>query len=113
MAKAGEDQVNRLLCDVRKAIEENRSSLVSREKNMATLAHFGWRLSEVKEELSNLTYSNYVSGPEIDRAEPKSDNLWIFKSYIDRTPIYIKLKVKYQTDSRVVIISFHISDHWQ
>ena len=68
---------------------------------MATLAHFGWRLSEVKEELSNLTYSNYVSGPEIDRAEPKSDNLWIFKSYIDRTPIYIKLKVKYQTDSRV------------
>lgn len=102
--------VEKTLSDMKNALKQNKVSFVPRNKNMATLAALGFLVSDVKDELMDLSYSDYISGPEEDRDRPNSDCLWIFKRRINGQVIYIKYKVEYQTDGKVKVISFHFDE---
>ena len=101
-------EVAQFLSDMKKAVNAGKISFIPRKKNMFTLAKLGLTMKDVKDELINLSYANYVSGPETDYDCPASDCFWIFKTMIDSSCIYIKVKVLYQTDGGVKIVSFHI-----
>jgi len=102
------EQIEKILSDLQHAIREKKIIPVPRKVNMDTLARLGMMWSDAIAELQSLSYSNYDSGPLIDRDRPFSDPLWIFKKPIHGKVIYIKLKIEYQSDGFVKIISFHI-----
>ena len=83
---------------------------INRKKNLDTLAQLGILWSDAITEIYKLTSADYNSGPEIDRDRPSSDNFWIFKKHIYGDAIYIKIKVEYQENGDVRIVSFHIDN---
>lgn len=85
-------------------------TVVKRQKNMDTLSALGILPSDVQDALFDLTFSDYVKGPEVDYDYPFSDRLWIFKRCISGYVIYIKFKVEYKADGEVRVISFHVDD---
>ncbi len=104
------DVVDAFLNDMRAAIKAGRYAFIPRRKNLQTLAAHGLLLADVLDELMHLTFANYISGPETDRDRPSSDPFWIFKSSIEGERIYIKVKIEYQTDKGVKIVSFHMDE---
>ena len=75
---------------------------------MNTLAQLGLTWDDAKAEIYGLTAADYVSGPETDRDYPSSDKFWKFKKVVSNCLIYIKLKVEYQKNGDVRVVSFHI-----
>ena len=102
--------VEKVLNDMRDALQHEKFSFVRRIKNMDTLSALGILISDVRDELLDLSFSDYISGPEVDYDLPKSDRLWIFKRNVSGQVIYIKFKVEYQTDGKVKVISFHFDE---
>lgn len=102
--------VERVLRDMRFALQNNKMSVVPREKNRKTLSQRGWLWRDVKVAMMALTYKDYISGPEPDRTDPSSDMLWIFKPNIDNEIFYVKFKILYQKDGSVKTLSFHIDE---
>ena len=102
--------VEHILRDMRFALQNNKMSVVRRDKNMRTLAQKGWLWSDVKVAMMALTYKDYIKGPETDRDEPASDMFWIFKPHIDNEIFYVKFKIQYQKDGSVKTLSFHIDE---
>lgn len=105
-----EPDVNKVLADMRAAIQLGRIDVVDRGSYLNTKALLGILDSEVFDVLTNLTHQNYVKGPEIDDDYPTSDKFWVFKSLLLGTVIYIKFKVLYQLDGSVKVVSFHIDN---
>lgn len=103
--------VEKILGDMKNALMQNKICFIPRAKNMKTLAALGLLVSDVKDELMDLSYSDYISGPEVDRDQPSSDCLWIFKRRVNGQDIYIKFKVEYQIDGNVKVISFHFDEY--
>ncbi len=106
----GSAAIQKILADMRTAIDSNKFQLVPRKKNMDTLAKLGLTWKDAKDEIYTLTENEYRRGPMLDRDEPSSDHFWEFKKRIDGDIIYIKFKVLYQEDGRVKLVSFHIDD---
>lgn len=104
------ENVENILCHMKKAIMEDKFILVDRHKNQRTLAMLGLMASDVIDEMMTLSYVNYIDGPVVDRDFPETDKLWIFKKNIDGNTIYIKFKILYQTDGSVKALSFHIDE---
>ena len=102
--------VEQFLKDMRAAIAAGNYSFIPRKKNLDTLAALGLLVQDVLDELTQLTFDHYISGPETDRDRPNTDSFWIFKSIIEGNSIYIKVKIEYQTDKGVKIVSFHIAE---
>ena len=102
--------INKILADMRSAIEQNKFHPIPRRKNMITLAQLGLTWQDAKAEIYSLTEHNYPSGPMIDRDDPRSDHLWVFKKRIESELLYIKFKVTYQTNGEVRVLSFHIDE---
>lgn len=102
--------VEKVLSDMQNALQHGQFFFVKRSKNMATLSTLGLMISDVRDELLNLSFSDYINGPEIDYDFPASDRLWVFKRSISGQIIYIKFKVEYQTDGKVRVVSFHIDE---
>ena len=102
--------VEKILSDMRNALQQGKFFFAHRSKNMATLSALGLLMSDVRDELLNLSFSDYINGPEIDYGFPTSDRLWVFKKSISGQVIYIKFKVEYQTDGKVRVVSFHIDE---
>lgn len=103
-------EIEKILADMRYAIDNHKYRLVERKKNMDTLARLGIMMSDAVEEIYGLTPSDYYSGPMIDRDRPLSDRLWVFKKGISGSIIYIKFKVQYQENGNGLILSFHIDN---
>lgn len=109
--RSDRNDVEKFLSEVREAIRQQNSSFEGqRHKNKQTLIKLGLLVSDVYEYVSELTYRDYVKGPEIDRDFPTSDNFWMFKKNINNESIYIKLKLRKQTNGCAAIVSFHIDD---
>ncbi len=102
--------VENMLCDMREALGQDNFHFVNRRKNLNSLMSLGLKLIDVKEALNELTYTDYIRGPEIDRDFPSTDKLWIFKKRIINEIFYIKLKVEYQANGQVKVVSFHIDE---
>jgi len=108
--QSSQADVEKILADMRSALLQKKYVWIDRKKNKDTIADLGIMMSDVWDELFDLKYSDYRSGPEIDRDLPDSDKLWIFKKGINGQVIYIKFKVEYQKDGQVRLISFHIDE---
>lgn len=107
---ASSAEIEKVLVDMRQAIDSGRFQPICRDKNRKTLAILGLTWKDVKEEIYELTVRNYISGPEVDRDNPRSDYFWMFKKRIDGEIIYIKFKLMYQEDGRVKIVSLHLDE---
>lgn len=105
-----DNDIDKILFDMRNAIDNRKFIPVPRKKNLDTLAQLGITWSDALNEIYSLSRIDYVSGPDIDRAMPSSDLLWIFKKTVDGNLIYIKFKMMYQENGDVKIISFHIDN---
>lgn len=108
--RSDKDTVDKILCDMRTAIDNKKFIPVDRYKNMCTLGKLGLRWKDAKEEIYELTYDNYIKGPEIDRDDPLSDKFWFFKKKVDSNVIYIKFKILYQKCGDVKVVSFHFDN---
>lgn len=108
--QSSQADVDKVLQDMRIALQNNKICFIPRRKNMNTLSQLGILISDVRDELLNLSISDYISGPEVDRDFPSSDKFWIFKRRVNGQVIYIKFKVEYQVDGKVRVVSFHIDE---
>lgn len=104
------EEIDKILLDMRNAIDSDKCIPIYRRKNLETLSTLGITWSDAITEIYSLTSSDYFSGPDIDRDMPTTDKLWVFKKYIYGDIIYIKLKVEYQINGEMRIVSFHIDN---
>lgn len=81
--------------------------LVKRKENLATISSLGLTVPDVKGILSQLTYKDYVKGPEGDK-DGSGNMVWEFGIHIKGEDIYIKLSDDFSFD-RAKCISFHIA----
>lgn len=100
--------IQKILKDMRDAIDNGKFYPIDRDKNMRTLALLGIPWEVAKEEIYELTEADYFCGPKVDRDYPTTDFLWEFKKDIDGHIIYIKFKVLYQEDGGVRVLGFHL-----
>ena len=108
--KASHEEIERVLKDMREAIQAEKFVFVKRRKNLDTLTELGLMPEDIPDELMDLSCSEYIKGPEQDRDQKESDYFWIFKKKISWQVIYIKFKVEYQIDGGVKVVSFHIDE---
>lgn len=106
----GSAAIQKVLADMRTAIDCGKFLPIPRKKNLDTLAKLGLTWQDAKEEIYTLSEREYYKGPMLDRDAPNSDHFWVFHKRIDGELLYIKFKVLYQEDGSVKLVSFHISD---
>lgn len=112
MGKATKDEVEKVLEDMRWALDNGKTSPIDRAKNINTLTQLGITWSVAKRTLYSLTSRDYISGPDVDRDYPDSDRFWKFRKKLSGEYIYIKFKVLYQVDGSLKIVSYHIDDYF-
>ena len=88
--------INKVLADMRDAIDANKFIHINRSKNIRTLAMLGLTWEDVKAEIYTLTELDYYCGPMLDYDAPTSDHFWEFKKNLCGQTIYIKFKVLYK-----------------
>lgn len=106
----GSAAIQKILSDMRSAIDCNEFQLIPRKKNMDTLAKLGLTWEDAKSEIYTLSEKEYRRGPMLDLDDPGSDHFWEFKKRVDNETIYIKFKVLYKEDGSVKLVSFHIDE---
>lgn len=94
---------------VREAIACKNYTFVGRKKNMQSMAQYGLLFQDILDAIDELTYLNYIKGPDLDHDPSESDHIWVFKKSIDGNKFYIKIKIII-CDSSLRIISFHIDE---
>jgi len=104
---ASTSEVDYFLDKLKQAVNEGRCSFVHRKKNLDDLSRLGISVKSAKAELTELTSTDYISGPEPDRNGSKGE-IWIFGKDHDCGELYIKLKLK---DNRLKVISFHRAEY--
>ena len=82
-------------------------NFVRRKENLATISSLGLTIPDVKSILSQLTYKDYVKGPESDK-DGSGSMVWEFGIHIKGEAIYIKLSDDFSFD-KARCISFHIA----
>lgn len=87
---------------------QSRFTLIPRRKNLDDIARFGISISDVKNAIFQLTYKNYVLGPEKDLGN-KGYNVWVFGVDIGGNEFYIKLSDDFR-GNEARCISFHKAD---
>lgn len=81
--------------------------IIPREEYKLTVSYLGITISDVKDVLSQLTYKDYMNGPEKDRDRP-GVMIWEFGVHIQGEAVYIKLSDDFNFD-RAKCLSFHIA----
>lgn len=104
------NNVEYFLNDVKTAVQNDAVIPINRDKNIRSLATLGITWSDALEEISSLDYEHYIEGPEIDRDQPSSDYLWVFKKRVLGEMIYIKLKILHRCNGELKVLSFHIDE---
>lgn len=66
----GCNHVQKILSDMRYAIDNKKFYPINRRKNLDTLAHLGISWDAAKEEIYDLKEEDYKSGPSVDRDAP-------------------------------------------
>lgn len=106
----GSAAIQKVLADMRTAIDCNKFQLIPRKKNLDTLARLGLTWQDAKDAIYTLSEKEYRRGPMLDRDNPDSDHFWEFMKRVEGETLYIKFKVLYQADGSVKLVSFHISE---
>ena len=99
------------LKDVKDLIYRGNLYVKPHHKNRQTLIDLGLNYRQREDILLSLALSNYSSGPTPD--EYKTGHYWVFGKHIEKTEIYIKLKiVTYNYDNeQAVCLSFHTAEY--
>ncbi|WP_051205584.1 type II toxin-antitoxin system MqsR family toxin [Butyrivibrio sp. FC2001] len=77
----------------------------NRKKNMDLFAKLGITATGCLTYLRQLTYENYLSGPEDDRDTGEKDCVWEFGIVINEIDIYIK--IVHKVNDNMLVLSFH------
>lgn len=85
------DTVKFFLNDFFCTIKNSGIYIVPRQKNINGLKSLGVSKNEAIDEILDLTYNEYSSGPEKD--ENANGDIWIFGKIISGKLIYLKLKI--------------------
>lgn len=112
---AGIQQINNTLFTIKNTIHTDNGSnfhFRHRDKNKETLLKLGYYPSHVKDEISQLTYKNYCSGPEQNRSSSgnQKGSIWVFGKKINNLDIYIKLHLIPFGTNQCICVSFHESE---
>jgi len=82
---------------------------INRKKNGETLIMLGFTKTNLKEELLNLSVTDYCNGPKKDK--DRDGVIWEFGKTINGHEIYIKLKVAEVDNGKIAkCISFHLAE---
>jgi len=104
-------QVALFLKEFKQIVTQGRGlDIINRRENLESLSGLGLTKKNCKNEILNLSVSNYCSGPEPDKDLP--GKVWVFGKIIDGKEIYIKLKIAHVNSMRIAkCISFHIANY--
>jgi hypothetical protein len=97
-----------------KSIVVNASNfdLILRDKNIRDMATINFTTDDCRNEIMNLNYTNYESGPTDERDPNHKGTFWIFGKCINSYDFYIKLKIALKNGiEKVACLSFHIAEH--
>ena len=114
MAAFSENELKRQLLDFLKEFKElmgqGRYIVKGHYKNIQTLKDLGITARLRDELILSIALQDYSSGPISDELNP--GHFWVFGKELDKTEIYIKLKiVTYSTrNEKAICISFHPSE---
>lgn len=100
--------IQKILEDLRSAIDQKNYSIYPRKEFSDTLTRLGITRLDALDEIYTLEEKHYHKGPAIDYEFPKSDRVWVFKKRIAGEIVYIKFLVAYQHDREAQVISFHL-----
>ncbi|MPM22854.1 hypothetical protein SDC9_69313 [bioreactor metagenome] len=97
--------------DVRRAITARDFENHERSwRFLETLTWFGWMHQDAYDAIECLGFADYREGPEDDENDVNGDKYWIFKIKVKGDLIYIKLKIRYKLDNKLIIKSFHVDN---
>ena len=80
-----------------------------RQKNTQTLADLEIRFADFKNELSQLSSTEYSEGPLLNQI-PDASGLWVFGRVVKGQEIYIKITLG-RPNNPVICISFHVAEY--
>lgn len=83
-------------------------TFIKRKKNLDTVSRLGITIPYVKTLFAQLTYKDYINGPEKDK-DRHGNMIWEFGIHIQGEEIYIKLSDDFSFN-KAKCISFHIAD---
>ncbi len=83
--------------------------VIPRSDYKTTCSYLGITISDVKNTISQLTYKDYMNGPEKDKGRP-GNMVWEFGVRMQGEEIYVKLSDDFGFD-RAKCLSFHIAVH--
>lgn len=115
MAVLTEDELKRQVLDFLREFKElmgqGRYIVKGHFKNIQTLKDLGITARLRDELILSIALQDYSSGPNPDELNP--GHFWVFGKELDKTEIYIKLKiVTYNRgNEKAICISFHPSEH--
>lgn len=88
-----------------KKVALNKFIFVDRKVNLDCITRLGITIETVKNIIFNLTYKNYMSGPDKDK-DRRVGSVWVFGTLVNNTEIYIKLSDNFNFNI-AKCISFH------
>ena len=105
-----EIQVSVFLKEFKKIVTQERGlDIVDRQANLDSLLQLGFTKQNCKQEILNLSVSDYCAGPKPDKDRPGV--IWEFGKKIRGHDVYIKLKIAEAGSLKIAkCISFHIAE---
>ncbi|MBW1900552.1 MAG: type II toxin-antitoxin system MqsR family toxin [Deltaproteobacteria bacterium] len=110
MGKTEKERIGNFLKEFKKIATQGRGiDLISRRKNLESLAGLGLTKQNCRDEILSLSVADYCSGPKPDRDRP--GKIWEFGKTIVAREIYIKLKIaQVGTEKIAKCLSFHAAE---
>ena len=109
MGIANTEDIRSFLENAKRLIPAHKFDFLPRRKNIQSLARHGLTIRDAKDELLELTISNYYKGPKRDFDRP--GDIWEFKKDINGILFYIRIKIVVEDDTEVLkCIGFHDDD---
>lgn len=104
-------EVAQFLREFKELVTEGRGlDVVSRRKNIDSLAELGLTRSTCREEILALSVTDYCAGPEPDHDRP--GYIWEFGKIVNNQEVYMKLKIATVGRGKIAkCISFHKAEY--
>ncbi len=109
--QAGTPEITLFLEKVKRLLSAGKYDFVPRRKNMQALAKHGLTIADAKAVILGLTVDDYYKGPKQDLDSSRPGVIWEFKTYIDRIPFYVKVKITHENGEDILkCLGFHEDD---
>ena len=91
--RATTDEILEFLEKAKYLLNNGKFDFVPRRKNLVSLAQLGITITDAKNEIFDISVSDYYKGPKDDFDRSRPGKIWEFKRRIKGMPLYIKLKI--------------------